>query len=69
MIVNRLNDGSIWIDYEICKSPGDGHCFIHSVVSSLNSLVDSGNIIQYKSLVNALRKEVIDNLKFYVSFT
>ena len=69
MIVNKLNDGSIWIEYEICKSPGDGHCFIYSVLSSLNSRVDSDNIIQYKSLVNALRKEVIDNLKFYVSFT
>ena len=69
MIVNKLNDGSIWIDYEKCKSPGDGHCFIHSVLSSLNSRVDSDNIIQYKSLVNALRKAVIDNLKFYVSFT
>ena len=69
MIVNKLNDGSIWIDYEICKSPGDGHCFIYSVLSSLNSRADPGNITQYESLINALRNEVINNLRFYVPFT
>ena len=67
-IVNKLNDGCIMSDYEICKSPADGHCFIYSVLSNLNSRVDPDNVIHYDFLVNALEKEVVDNWQFYVPF-
>ena len=33
IIVNKVNDGGIWSDYKICKSPTDGHCFIYSVLT------------------------------------
>ena len=35
-VTNDLKSGKFWFSYNIVKSSGDGHCFMHSVVNSLN---------------------------------
>ena len=36
-ISDNLSTGLFWTTYHISKSPADGHCFMHSVVSTFNS--------------------------------
>ena len=33
---NMINSGSLWSTYKINKSPADGHCMLHSLVTCLN---------------------------------
>ena len=34
-VISMLSSGDFWKMYEINKSPGDGHCLLHSIISSL----------------------------------
>ena len=36
-INNTINSQRFWSTYKISKSIGDGHCLIHSIISSMNS--------------------------------
>ena len=52
----------------MCNSPGDGHCFLYSVLNNLNSRTYIRDKIQYASLLDALEKEVVGNLQYYTPF-
>ena len=39
-IENALSNGSFWFYYETNKSPADGHCLLHSVVSVWYAIVN-----------------------------
>ena len=60
-IRDRLNDGSFWSHYSIEYSPGDGHCFMHSVKSSLKSQLSID--VSIRKIINAHNKG--DNVKSY----
>ena len=55
-----LRDGSFWLSYNIKRSPGDGHCFVHSVKSSLNSQL--GVDITIDKLRVLIRNETVSNI-------
>ena len=50
------------------KSIGDGHCFIYSVICSMNSMVETHLHIDSEKLVYKLRKETIENAEWYKNF-
>ena len=37
-IVEDLKTGKFWSMFKLIKSPGDGHCLMHSVVNSLKGM-------------------------------
>ena len=58
-IRDRLNDGSFWSHYSVEYSPGDGHCFMHSVKSSLKSQLSID--VSIKKLSMLITKETMSN--------
>ena len=36
-IANDLKTGKLWSMCEVIKSPGDGHCVLHSIINSYNA--------------------------------
>ena len=52
--------------YDIVKSPMDGHCFIHSLIYSVNR---SGNkFISYMDLIKIIRNETTRNMGTYMNY-
>ena len=58
-IKNSLNTDSFWTSYTVGYSPGDGHCFLHSVKSSLKS--QWGIEVSIDILLRLIRHETIIN--------
>ena len=52
----------------MCNSPGDGRCFLYSVLNNLNSRTNIRDKMQYASILDALEKEVVGNLQYYTPF-
>ena len=52
-------------NYELHKSPGDGHCLIHSVLFGLKS---AGVIIEKQNIISAVETETIAHCSKYMSF-
>ena len=43
---NNVNETTFWSHFQINKSPGDGHCFVHSVIN-YNSVCHGLGNLQY----------------------
>ena len=57
-----LNCNTFWSNYTVVKSPGDGHCFIHSAANSLN--VNSSKLTGFghvSVILNYLSDETVHN--------
>ena len=52
-------------NYELHKSPGDGHCLIHSVLFGLKS---AGVTIEKQNIISAVETETIAHCSKYMSF-
>ena len=63
-IKNSLNTDSFWTSYTVEYSPGDGHCFLHSVKSSLKS--QWGTEVSIDILLRLIRHETIINRIDYI---
>ena len=59
---------SFWNNYELIKSLGNGHCFIHSVVVSYNSQIVNKPSINGETLLNSIIRETISNSQRYVNY-
>ena len=69
-IQNDLNSGVFWLNYNIVKSPGDGHCLIHSVLTSLNFglSAESNSNVNASGLFSKLTDETVKHANRYVDF-
>ena len=59
-----------WLNYNIVKSPGDGHCLIHSVLTSLNFglSAESNSNVNASGLFSKLTDETVKHVNRYVDF-
>lgn len=60
---------NIWKHCEILLSPSDGHCFLHSIVSSIREQLSPGVHVDLLYLINAMKWEVSQNLEKYIIVT
>ena len=60
-IKSNLESGN----YEIHKSPGDGHCLIYSVLRGMNS---NGTILERHDIIIAIKNEIIIHSAKYMPF-
>ena len=64
-----LNCNTFWSNYRVVKSPGDGHCFIHSAANYLN--VNSSKPTPFGDvsvILKYLSDETVHNSDRYVDF-
>ena len=61
----QLNYGSFWKNYLVHKSLADGHCFIYSLVTGIESMHPSWRISS-QEIIDALKHETIINSKLYI---
>ena len=54
--------------YSVLRSPGDGHCFIHSVVQSHNSQNPHAKRLTNTDLIKLLTDETLNNTDTYLPF-
>ena len=64
--IEILNDKTFWSLYRFVKSPADGHCLIHSLVTVLESL--NHEIKDCSTLLYNLRCECIYNYVMYLQY-
>ena len=64
-LLNVINDSLFWNVFSVSKSSPDGHCFIYSVVSSLES---QGFSIKVDDLLQSIEFECFDNTHRYLPF-
>ena len=60
-----ISEDSLWTKFNITKSPGDGHCFLHSVVTSLNAQLPKLRPLDKATLTCKLDDETLFNAKQY----
>ena len=58
---------SFWNIYHIIKCPADGHCFVHVIVQSFNSVITSENHINETMLLYLIQSHTEMNAHLYVS--
>ena len=63
-----INNASFWDAYSVTRSPGDGHCLLHSVAASCNSLTRLSSSITTEQLMYMVRDEVIEHAELYLQF-
>ena len=61
-----LNNGLFWQNYKITLSPGDGHCKLHSVISSYNSQHNHIESLNIGQLIALIQQEVMNNVPYYI---
>ena len=64
--MSLLLRGIFWNEYEIHKSPGDGHCLLHSVISSLH--FQSSVNLTISELIQGIIDETSTKSDFYKDF-
>ena len=64
-LLNVINDSLFWNVFSVSNSSPDGHCFIYSVVSSLES---QGFSIKVDDLLQSIEFECFDNTHRYLPF-
>ena len=62
-----LKNESFWTMYVVKKSPADGHCFMHSLVSCINSRMTTMTPCDNRTLFKHLRSEIVTNSAYYLS--
>ena len=82
VIKSLIDSGMFWDYFEISLSPGDGHCLLHSIVSSMasqnqrdltlsqltNAIVNETtlNSTTYEQFINGSKNDLIYGMKAYV---
>ena len=66
-ILNKLKCDAFWSKYKVMTSPGDGHCFIHAAVNSLNGIASASNF-DVSVLLKYLFDETVHNADRYIDF-
>ena len=65
----KINDQSFWFDFDIHASPGDGHCFMHSVLQFLYKMpVTNPSKLCLRNVFELMKLETISNIGYYASF-
>ena len=59
---------SLYIKYNVEKSPADGHCFLHSVVRSSNAQHVNNVWLTLATLKRKFRRQVVDYSNKYMGF-
>ena len=62
-VTSLLENGIFWEKYKINRSPGDGHCLLHSIISSMAFQIKT--IITLSELIQAIISETISNSSEY----
>ena len=57
---------SFWDDYELIKSLGDGHCFIHSVVVSYNSQIANKPSIKDRAHLSTFKFVIFEKFSCFI---
>ena len=65
-IESLCKNGHLWTYYIIEKSPGDGHCLMHSIVTSMSSQMNSSDNIDLNYVKSAIMDEITNNSSRYV---
>ena len=68
MIRSSFANGVIWNDCSVVESPADGHCLLHSVVSSMKSQLFPSNEINTSSLLSLIKNEFNSHPERYIRF-
>lgn len=58
-IKDLVKNKKIWKEYEIAKSPGDGHCLLHSILTGLKIVMEES--YTEDKLINSIRNELMNN--------
>ena len=66
-ILKKLKCDAFWSKYKVVTSPGDGHCFIHAAVNSLNGIASASNF-HVSVLLKYLLDETVHNADRYIDF-
>ena len=64
----NIDSDIFWSYFKIKTSPGDGHCFVHSVISSSTAPLLEPLFIEYTELLAKIEKETIENVTLYAGF-
>ena len=67
-ISKALSDASFGTLYDIKKSPGGGHCLLHSVIYGVNNQLFLQNTCDLNDIIELIRIETTSNIDLYVSF-
>ena len=59
-----INSNTFWSTYKVSKSKGDGHCLIHSIISSMNS--QHATNLNHSLLLHDIEVEVENNAFRYL---
>ena len=66
-INNGLQNGVLWRDYRVVRSPGDSHCCLYSLVDSFNSQNPINIRLSVQHVINAICDETMKNSQMYKS--
>ena len=64
----NVDSDIFWSYFEIKTSPGDGHCFVHSVILSSTAPLLEPLFIEHTELLAKLEKETTENVALYTGF-
>ena len=68
MIRSSFKTGVIWNDCSVVKSPADGHCLLHSVVSSMKSQLFPPLETNTSALLSLIKNEFKSHPERYIRF-
>ena len=63
-----VNNVSFWDSHCVKRSPGDGHCLLHSVADSCNSHIKLNSPITIEQLKCMILEEVAEHANLYLQF-
>lgn len=68
LLQSRVNDKSLWKACQVVKSPADGHCLLHSVISSMKTQLLPPIEMNICTLLYLIQNELFCHLQRYVDF-
>ena len=63
-----IRENNVWSHITVHKSPGDGHCFIHSLVMSYNLQLPEMPKLEHRNVIKSLVEETTTNALLYIPF-
>ncbi len=66
--IMQLNTILVTNGWEIHNSPPDGHCLLHSFISSCSNQLPSLTGLSLESIIMSIKNEVNNNIPEYTSF-
>ena len=63
-----FDNDHFWNSFEVVECPKDGHCFIHAVVVSYNSTVNSDKHIDEMNLLNLIKSHTMMKPQLYTPY-